>query len=507
MSVEINVDQFKDPRWRLNNLYSITNKEGVKVPFRPNPEQQEFIEGAHTRNVILKARQRGFTTLCCLIYLDDCLFKPDVRAAVIAHKLDDAKVIFRDKVKFPYDNLPDALKQERAVSQDSADTMTFNNNSSIRVSTSTRSGTVNWLHVSEYGKICAQFPDKAREIRTGAFPSAEKGIITIESTAEGEAGDFFTKCQDAQSNAESGKELSRLDYKFFFFPWWRAEEYKLKQSVTPSSPEDDAYFLRVEGECGIEISEAQRNWWLAQERDLAGDMKREYPATPKEAFEQAIEGAYFADQIAASEKHGRIGNYPVDPSRPVNTFWDLGRNDFNVIWLAQDTGGQTSFVGYYENSGEFIGHYVNWLNDWKADNNIQFGKHYLPHDGDRKSLWLEGGTMDVMAKLNFQPIIVERTKNKIEAINTARRKFQLCTFDASACKAGIKRMKMYRKEWNDRTGTYRDKPLHNDDSNAADAYMTFTESGHVPLPPITGRPRDRYRSNARSTRSGSWMAA
>lgn len=49
-----------------------------------------------------------------------------------------------------------------------------------------RSGTLNYLHISEYGKICAKFPDKAREIRTGALNTIQAGQIAwIESTAEG----------------------------------------------------------------------------------------------------------------------------------------------------------------------------------------------------------------------------------------------------------------------------------------------------------------------------------
>jgi hypothetical protein len=504
-SASVKIEQLHDPLWRLNNLYQVINKDGKRVQFVMNDAQRHFVEGMHSRNIILKARQIGFTTLCCLLYLDDCLFNPDIRAAVIAHKLDDAKVIFRDKVKFPYETLPDALRARIAVEQDSADMLTFNNNSSIRVSTSTRSGTVNWLHVSEYGKICAQFPDKAREIRTGAFPSAEKGIITIESTAEGQEGDFYEKSITAEQNV--GKELSRLDYKFFFYPWWRVPEYSLSQFVIPESPEDSTYFTRIESEIGQELTDEQRNWWLAQENDLAGDMKREYPATPKEAFEQAIEGAYFADQIAAAVKHERIGNFPVDPMYPVNTFWDLGRNDFNVIWLGQDIQGMTRFVQYYENVGEYIGHYINWLQDFKAEHNIQYGKHYLPHDGDRQSLWLEGGTMEVMSKLNFHPEIVQRTNNKIESINTARRKFQVCEFDERGCKRGLKHLREYRKEWNDRLGVWKNTPMHNDASHAADGFMTFSESNHIALPARPSRKRSRYRSGDDGDSGGSWMSA
>ena len=39
---------------------------------------------------------------------------------------------------------------------------------------SARSGTLQRLHVSEFGKICAQYPKKAREIVTGAFPAVGK---------------------------------------------------------------------------------------------------------------------------------------------------------------------------------------------------------------------------------------------------------------------------------------------------------------------------------------------
>ena len=56
-----------DKDWRLNNLYWITDKEGKPTRFRMTPEQREYFEGIHTRNIILKARQLGFTTEVCII--------------------------------------------------------------------------------------------------------------------------------------------------------------------------------------------------------------------------------------------------------------------------------------------------------------------------------------------------------------------------------------------------------------------------------------------------------
>ena len=59
----------RDRFWRLNNLYFITDKQGKKVRFRMTQEQIDYFQGMHTRNIILKARQLGFTTLVCICLL------------------------------------------------------------------------------------------------------------------------------------------------------------------------------------------------------------------------------------------------------------------------------------------------------------------------------------------------------------------------------------------------------------------------------------------------------
>ncbi len=97
--------KLKDQLWRLNNLYYITNKEGKQVKFKMTLEQLEYFENEWTRNIILKARQLGFTTEMCMIQLDAALFMSD-KCALIAHTLHDAKRLFREKVKYAYDRLP-----------------------------------------------------------------------------------------------------------------------------------------------------------------------------------------------------------------------------------------------------------------------------------------------------------------------------------------------------------------------------------------------------------------
>lgn len=504
----INPDQFLEPRWRLSNLYTVINKDGQPVPFRPNDAQLRFLDELHSRNIILKARQLGFTTLCCLIYLDACLFTPNTRAAVIAHKLQDAQAFFKDKVKYPYDQLPDELKAKCPATQDSAESLAFANNSSIRVSASVRSGTFQYLHISEFGKMCAQFPEKAREVVTGSLNTVPKnGFVVIESTAEGQDGAFFRMTQEARRQREAGAHLTDLDYKFHFFPWWQDRAYSLPGAFVEIDAESAKYFDALAAD-GIETTPEQQAWYVKTEATQEGDMKREYPSTPDEAFEAAIEGAYFSHQYAAANRHGRIGGFPFDPRFKVNSFWDLGRNDLNTIWLHQFASGYHRFIGYYENSGEHISHYVKWLRDWAEDHEAVFGDHYLPHDGDRQSLWLENGTLGVMDGLNFHPVIVQRPQWKNEAISAARSIFVRCQFDKVGTSVGLKHLREYRKDWDDLRGVWKDRPLHNAASHGADAFMTFACSPIKEVEELTKTPtQDRHRRRLYGKSSDSWMTA
>ena len=56
------LERIKDPRWRLRNLYYILNEDGHEVKFVPNEVQEQFFDDIWYRNVVPKARQRGFTT-------------------------------------------------------------------------------------------------------------------------------------------------------------------------------------------------------------------------------------------------------------------------------------------------------------------------------------------------------------------------------------------------------------------------------------------------------------
>lgn len=474
MSGEEFLVHLRDVRWRLRNLYWISDKDGKKIKFRPNAVQQRFIDNLWYRNIVLKARQRGYSTVIQIMMLDTCLFQDNVRAAVIAQDETSAEVIFRDKVKFAYDNLPNTLKQANPLTKDSQSELMLSNNSSLRVAISARSGTFQWLHISEFGKICAKRPDAAREIVTGSLPTVDRnGIICIESTAEGAEGYFHDMTKVAEAAAEQGKKLSHLDYRFHFASWWDAPEYEIDPERVIITPLDHAYFERLEVDVGQEISKRKRAWYVVtRSATFHGDdqmMRQEYPSTAKEAFEVSTEGTYYAQQLTAARINGRITTVPYDPRVPVNTFWDIGLNDEMAIWFHQQVGLRDHWIDFTEAAGEPFVYFVRLM----QARGYVWGKHFLPHDGDRRMPGAEAlqTPADLLAGLGLQNIeIVPRTADVVDAINLVRGDFGSYWFDETRCAEGLKHLGLYRKDWNDRTATWSDRPRHDAHSNAADAF-------------------------------------
>jgi hypothetical protein len=495
-------DQLSDQLWRLNNLYKITDKNGRRVNFTMNSAQLALYENLHNQNVILKARQRGFTTFIQLFMLDACLFNSDIRAGTIAHTLPDAQVIFRDKVRFPYDNLEDVLKTARPTQNDNSCELLFANNSGIRVGVSLRSATLQYLHVSEYGKICARFPDKAREVRSGALNTMDKnGIVFVESTAEGQDGHFFELCQTARTRLHTGEHLTPMDFKFHFSPWHEDEAYTLAAGSVDIPPSYLDYFARLKA-IGIRLTRGQKAWYVKKAEQQQGDMKREFPSTPDEAFEAAIEGAYYSDQLARMEMDKRLTRLPIDTGIPVMTSWDLGLNDACTIWFVQVVGREIRWVDYYENSGFGLEHYVGEIKKRREQHGFTFGEHYFPHDVNNGEISNGKSRFDTLVGLGITPTAVPRVQNINDGINATRRMLGTSLIDPIRCERGLKCLRNYRKEWDEDRATFRDKPFHSWASHGADSFRNFAQ-GFVE--PAIVRPRGRYHN--KQSGGGSWESA
>lgn len=466
----------KNRFWRLNHLYKIKDKNGKCVTFKMTPEQLEYFDGMHDRNVILKARQLGFTTEVCIIQLDLAIFHKK-ECALIAHSLPDAERLFRNKTQFAYQRMPDDIKLANPLVKETTSEYVFAKGGSVTVSTSFRGGTLYSLHVSEFGKICAKWPEKAKEIVTGAFEAVPLGgVITLESTAEGRAGYFYDYCQDAEKALLQGKKLSNLDWKFFFFSWWKNPQYAI-DPVEPLPQRLVDYFAEMEAKHGVVVNERQKAWYYAKEKTLGDDMKREYPTIPAEAFQQSVEGAYYAKQFRWLYTNKRIGQVPDNSHLPVHTFWDIGVGDSTAIWFVREVGEEFHIIDYYENSGEGLRHYMKVL----KDRGYEYGEHWGPHDiqnrefgadaKSRKELAQEGYEIDGQVySMTFNVVPKTGVDTGIESV---REILPSCVFDEEKCAEGISHLEGYRKEWDDKRGCWKDKPLHDFTSHGADGFRYF----------------------------------
>jgi hypothetical protein len=475
--------RWPDKRARLaNGFYKIKGKDGKVIPFCMNEDQAKFFDDRHGMDVVLKARQKGFTTVIQIDMLDDCLFTPNTSAGVIAHNLNDAKAFFADKIKFAYDNLPQQFRDVVPAEQDAADSMKFGNGSSIRVGTSLRSGTLQRLHVSEYGKLCAKYPEKAREVRTGAFNTVQVGQrITVESTAEGQAGDFYDMCRLAEGKEQKGEPLTSLDFKFHFAPWWTSAEYTLDEPVTITT-EMATYFDKLESE-GINLAAGQKAWYVKKAEQQGDDIRREYPSTPKESFEIAVEGAYFGTQMVAMRKQGRICRIPL-LDKPVYTTWDLGVNDYTAITFWQDLGMERRAIDYYENNGEGWGHYFRICND----KGYTYSEHNLPHDADQRRMGQTVTTARAEAEAaGFRNVnVLGKIAEERDGINASRAFMPNVWIDEVRCARLVQCLDNYRREWDDKRAIFKDHPLHDEHSHG---YKAF-EGAAIRPQPVSSKPLD-----------------
>ena len=467
----------RDKKWRLDNLYFITDKDGNEVKFKLNWAQEELHERMWYQMLILKARQLGVTTFFAISFLDDCFWHANMNAAIIADKRESAELIFKRKIKYAYDRMPEWAQSYNKARNDRVGELAFENGSSCIVSTGVRSGTYQRLLVSEFGKICIQQPDHAREIVTGSLNAVSRDqVVVIESTAAGREGYFYQFSKKSEEIAKSGKKLSPLEQRFFFFPWFKEPMYREDNSNIIVSDEINKELDTVEGLTGVKLDQGQRAWYYLKKEVLGDYIKSEYPSTPEEAFESSNEGFYYASQIAKLRKEGHICRVPYSEYSMVHTSWDIGLDDHTAIWFYQlNLGGEVQIIDYYENRDEDAKHYCKIL----REKPYSYGTHVLPHDAGNRSVVHKICYADVVSPLLEGSVQILEAKDKLSGLHAVRSILPRCVFDEDKCEKGLKHLESYRREWDAKHGIYKSQPRHDEHSHCADSFRILATSQHL----------------------------
>lgn len=210
-----------------------------------------------------------------------------------------------------------------------------------------------------------------------------------------------------------------------------------------------------------------------------------------------VKGAYYLNEMQKMRATGRIRRVPYQPGSPVNTFWDLGFNDTTAIWFHQYIAGEHRFIHAYENSGESLDHYAQYL---LARGYNYGGRHYLPHDAANKSLQTGKSAQEILEKLlpghRFE--IVPRVEAVLTGIQQTRMKMGGNVFiDEEECGDGLVALDNYRKKYHEKMDVFTEQPLHDRYSNYADAFRQWGQvegALGTPASSTTKRRRSSWRT-------------
>ena len=115
------IERFRDPIWRTSRLYSIRERGGKVIPFRPRPQQSQVLDMIFRRGlkriVILKARQIGFSTLLGVICADQLCWNTGKQISLVDKTQEDARQKLKNITVLAYDSLHPELKERFVVSR------------------------------------------------------------------------------------------------------------------------------------------------------------------------------------------------------------------------------------------------------------------------------------------------------------------------------------------------------------------------------------------------------
>ncbi len=170
----------------IESRLNIINKQGEEVPFILNQPQKLFIEKATGRDILLKARQEGFSSEIGGIFTGDFVLDTNSYSVVIADVTDNATGLL-DKVKFYLKSYEQKTGFKIPLKYNSKYEMVnevINSRYQIGTAENTefgRSKTIKNLHMSE-----AAFYKHFRKLLASALQAVRPdGRVVIETTANG----------------------------------------------------------------------------------------------------------------------------------------------------------------------------------------------------------------------------------------------------------------------------------------------------------------------------------
>lgn len=291
---------------RIRNLYRVKDKLTSKpVFFKPNAAQEYYVQSKKGRDIILKPRQVGYTTLAAVRGVDKALWEQNASTGILAHHQGTVQTIFNDLVKFIYQWFKrDWSKFYAPVEKnDNATELGFSHDglgrvldSSMRVMYDFRGKTINYLHISEASRV-------EDERLLGSLQGVPiSGEVVLESTPNGRGGQFYRLWQSWRTNGQTAP------YKGHFIPWFTFYPERPGDWVAADDTKWTDYEERLLKD-HPSITPAHLLWrrWCI-EANCNGDadqFENEYPSNDMDCFVAGEFSVYPASLIRAQDKNTR----------------------------------------------------------------------------------------------------------------------------------------------------------------------------------------------------------
>jgi hypothetical protein len=188
-----------------------------------------------------------------------------------------------------------------------------------------------------------------------------------------------------------------------------------------------------------------------------------------------IEGSIYREDFQRLELAGRITEVPWNPQYPVYTYWDIGRDATPILFL-QKVGEAWHMIDFYEASNQDFAHFAGIL----RSKPYWYGEHFGPHDL-RKTDMSNETILGIAERfgINFTVVAKDDIADGIQAVKL---KLSLLKVDKANCPEFLRRIRAYRREWDDDKQIFKDAPKHDWASHAADA-LRYWAVHPDPVPP------------------------
>ena len=218
------------------------------------------------------------------------------------------------------------------------------------------------------------------------------------------------------------------------------------------------------------------------------------------SFEAGLVGSFYGAAMRKVEADGRIikDRTLYNPKKPVYTAWDIGLSDSMSIWYFQYVDNKINVIEYNEFAEKSLAECCLIVRaDWdrlrkefgweehEIDKAIQLYEHhkdynynnyhYGPHDIDTRDVATGVTRKNVAKKYGIKFRTVPKSSVS-EGIDLVRRMLLNVYFQQDPCLQGIRALKEYHKEWDDKRQIWGDKPYHDWSSHGSDAFRYMCQA-------------------------------